>query len=65
VACEELEAGLNAVATPLYNHRGQVTASLNIAGPAYRVTPEMFPELAARLKDVAAKISEQLGYRQP
>jgi DNA-binding IclR family transcriptional regulator len=65
VACEELEEGLNAIATPLYNHQSQVTASLNIAGPAYRVTPETFPKLAAQLKDVTAKISGQLGYRQP
>jgi DNA-binding IclR family transcriptional regulator len=63
VANEELETGLNAVATPIWDHRGQVIASINIAGPAYRVTPETFPQLAAQLKEVTDKISGQLGYR--
>ena len=64
VAHEELEKGLNAVATPIWDHRGQVIASINIAGPAYRVTPETFPALAAQLKAATDKISAQLGYGQ-
>jgi DNA-binding IclR family transcriptional regulator len=64
VAHEELEKGLNAVATPIWDHRGQVIASINIAGPAYRVTPETFPALAAQLKEATDKISAQLGYGQ-
>jgi DNA-binding IclR family transcriptional regulator len=63
-AREELERGLNVVAVPIYDHTAQVVASVSVAGPAYRVTPERFPELAARLMDVAARISAQLGYRQ-
>jgi len=62
--CEELEEGLNVVATPVHDHTGQVVASISVAGPAYRVTPALFPDLAARLMDAAAKISERLGYRQ-
>ena len=63
IAREELEEGLNVVAAPIYDHTGQVVASVSVAGPAYRVTPELFPELAARLMDRAARISEQLGYK--
>ena len=62
--CEELEEGLNVVAAPIRDHTGQVVASVSVAGPAYRVTPQVFPDLAARLKDAAARISEQLGYKQ-
>ena len=61
--CEELEEGLNVVAVPVHDHTGQVVASISVAGPAYRVTPELFPELAARLLDTAEKISKQLGHR--
>jgi len=65
VAQEELEEGLNVVAAPVCDHTGRVMASISVAGPAYRVTPDIFPELAARLMDTAAKISEQLGYKHP
>jgi DNA-binding IclR family transcriptional regulator len=62
ISREELEEGLNVVAAPIYDHTGQVTAAVSVAGPAYRVTPELFPELAVRLMDAAAEISERLGY---
>jgi DNA-binding IclR family transcriptional regulator len=62
VSQEELEKGLNVIAAPIYEHTGQVAASISIAGPAYRITPELVPELAARLMHTAAQISERLGY---
>jgi len=61
--CEELEEGLNVIAAPVHDHTGQVVASISVAGPAYRVTPALFPELAARLLDTASTISRQLGHR--
>jgi len=63
VAQEELEEGLNVVAVPIRDYRGQPVASVSVAGPAYRVTPDTFPDLASRLADTATKISEQLGHR--
>jgi len=60
---EELEEGLNVVATPIYDHTGQVVASISVAGPVYRITLELFPKLAAQLTDTATRISEQLGYK--
>jgi DNA-binding IclR family transcriptional regulator len=62
VAQEELEEGLNVVAAPIHDHTGGVVAAASVAGPAYRVTPELFPELAARLMAVTGEISRQLGY---
>jgi DNA-binding IclR family transcriptional regulator len=62
-AQEELEKGLNMVAAPVYNHTRQVNAALSVAGPAYRLLPDLLPQLAALVMDVARQISEQLGYQ--
>jgi IclR family KDG regulon transcriptional repressor len=62
ISQEELEEGLNVVAAPIYDHTGQVTASASVAGPAYRITSKLLPELTTRLMDTTAKISERLGY---
>jgi DNA-binding IclR family transcriptional regulator len=64
VAREELEEGLNAIAAPVRNHAGQVIATVSVAGPAYRVTPDLFSHLAAESVFAADTISEQLGYRR-
>lgn len=62
IAREELEDGLNAIAAPMVDHTGQVVAAATIAGPAYRVAPEMFSHLASQLVEVTDQISRQLGY---
>jgi DNA-binding IclR family transcriptional regulator len=59
---EELEEGLNAVAAPIRDHTGAVVAAASIAGPAYRLTPEQLPQLAAHLAAVTAKISQDMGH---
>jgi DNA-binding IclR family transcriptional regulator len=63
ISQEELEEGLNVVAVPVRDHTGQPVASVSVAGPAYRVTPAMFADLASQLAHTAATISEQLGHR--
>lgn len=65
LASEELEEGLIAVAAPIHDHSGQVAAAASVAGPAYRVTPEMLPHMAQRLVQVAGEISQLLGYQEP
>jgi DNA-binding IclR family transcriptional regulator len=42
-AQEELEQGLNAVAEPIFDHRGQTIAAASVSGPEYRVTAEIVP----------------------
>ncbi len=59
---EELEEGLNALAAPVFDHTGEVCAAASVAGPAYRVTAELFPSLAHSLVTTAAEISRQLGF---
>jgi len=63
IAQEELEEGLNVVAVPVRDHTGQPVASVSVAGPAYRVTPEVFPSLASQLIDTAMEISQRLGHK--
>jgi len=60
---EELEEGLNALAAPIRDHTARVTAAVSLAGPAFRVLPELFPELASLLMATAAGVSARLGYR--
>ena len=59
----ELQEGLNAIAAPIYDYLGQVPSAANVAGPAYRVTPERFSTLAAQLMEATTRISGQLGYK--
>ena len=62
---EELEEGLNVVAAPVRDHTGQVVTSVSVAGPAFRVTPDLLPELARQVVEVSSEISQQLGYLEP
>jgi DNA-binding IclR family transcriptional regulator len=62
VAQEELEAGLSAVAAPIWNHEGQVVAAISVSGPSFRLSSEKLPELAELARRNANEISYQLGY---
>lgn len=44
-AAAELEEGLVAVASPVFDAGGTCVAALSISGPAYRMPPENLPEL--------------------
>ena len=60
-AASELEQGLNAVAAPVLDARGQVVAAVEIWGPAFRLTARRLPELAAQVRGAAAAITTRLG----
>jgi DNA-binding IclR family transcriptional regulator len=60
-AIGEFEPSLNAVAAPVRDARGGVIAAVDIWGPAFRLTPERIPELAAQVRAAAAAISVRLG----
>lgn len=59
---EELEIGLNAVAAPVYDSTGAVVAALSVSGPAYRLSPDRFADVAQLTIASAADISRRLGY---
>lgn len=60
---EELEAGLRAVAAPIWNHNQQVIAAINITGSGAKISVErMTGELAQAVRQMAMQISRALGY---
>ena len=59
---EELEEGLNAVAAPVRQADGQVSAALSVSGPAFRMRPMDLPRTARLVMDAADAISRRLGY---
>ncbi|HEV7850323.1 MAG TPA: IclR family transcriptional regulator [Mycobacterium sp.] len=59
---EELEVGLNAVSAPIYDAGSNVIAALSVSGPAYRLSPDRFPEIAKQTTAAAEVISRRLGW---
>ncbi len=57
----EFDAGLNAVAAPVHDARGQVIAAVDVWGPAFRVTPRRVPELVQQVRETAGAVSVRLG----
>jgi DNA-binding IclR family transcriptional regulator len=60
---EELEIGLNAIAAPIRCADGAVVAAVSVSGPAFRLSPESFPEIGEQCKRAAAEISRCLGFQ--
>lgn len=59
---EELEIGLNAVGVPVHDSTGKAIAALSVSGPAYRLDPSRFDEVAAMTMMAAEQISRRLGF---
>ena len=57
----EFDPGLNAIAAPVHDARGQVIGAVNVWGPAFRVTPRRIPELAQQVREAAGAVSVRLG----
>jgi DNA-binding IclR family transcriptional regulator len=51
------------LAAPIFDHRGQIIASLSIAGPKGRWTPEQMDAAEPALRTAALDTSHDLGYR--
>ncbi len=62
LADSELEAGLIAVAAPVFAADGSVAAALSVSGPTLRMTREVTEEYAMLLLDAAQAASEILGF---
>ncbi len=59
---EELEIGLNAVSAPVYDADSNVVAALSVSGPAYRLSPDRFGQVAKKTAAAADVISRRLGW---
>ena len=59
----EVILGAVAVASPFFNHNGEVAGSLGVFGPTARINDADVPKIARLVVDAAATLSTQLGYR--
>lgn len=62
VSREELTEGVNSIAAPIRDYRGNVVSSLNIVGPAKRMKPHKFQDYIRSVVNAAKDASERLGY---
>jgi IclR family acetate operon transcriptional repressor len=58
---EELEVGLDAVASPVFGAQGEVLAALDVSGPSHRLRASF--DLDRLTRERAADLSRRLGYR--
>jgi DNA-binding IclR family transcriptional regulator len=59
---EEDELGLSCIGVPLFDHQGAVVGAISVAGTTAQVISENLSQLAAKVKQTAAAISQQLGF---
>ena len=59
----EYEEGFSEIAAPIFDHRGQVIATLAISGPTFRMGPGQIESFAEPLLETSLAISGLLGYR--
>jgi DNA-binding IclR family transcriptional regulator len=59
---EELEAGLTAIAAPVWDSSGRVVASISVSGPSYRLPPDRRPAIANLVRAAAADLSLRMGF---
>jgi DNA-binding IclR family transcriptional regulator len=57
----EHDAGINGIAAPVHDARGNVIAAIDVWGPAFRLTPHRVPELVQQVRESAAAVSVRLG----
>jgi DNA-binding IclR family transcriptional regulator len=59
---EENESGVRCIASPVFDAVGVTVASIGISGPTVRVTYETVDSLGQTIKEVAERLSCELGY---
>jgi IclR family KDG regulon transcriptional repressor len=60
---EENEPHIRCVAAPIWDHSGNVNASLSVSGPAKRMPVTRMRELAPVVQEAGIRISRELGYQ--
>ena len=60
---EEYELGIRAIAAPIFNRKGRVTAVLGIPGPVERMSLDRIPQMVESLISATQSISHRLGWR--
>lgn len=60
---EEYEVGAKCIAGPIRDYTNVVVAAISISGSSARLLEERLSELAEVVKEIALKISREIGYR--
>jgi DNA-binding IclR family transcriptional regulator len=64
VSMNDVVTGIAAVGGPVYDHSGNVVASISLSGLSMRYEPQRISELADIVVSTAKRISRQLGYQE-
>lgn len=59
---EEFNPGVRCLAAPVFDADGQVAAAIGITASTVRFTKERIPEMAEKVRAVAAELSQLIGY---
>ena len=62
---QENEPQIRCVAAPIWDHAGNVNASLSVSGPAKRMPMARMRDLAPVVQEAGIRISRELGYQGP
>jgi DNA-binding IclR family transcriptional regulator len=57
---EEFQEGVSGVSAPVFSPKGQVIATLSLAGPAFRMTEENLRKYGEKCVELASQLSTQL-----
>ena len=60
---EEHELHIRCIAAPIWDHRGEVHASLSVTAPVLRMSVSRLRQLAPLVQEAGVRISFQLGYQ--
>ncbi|WHY02700.1 IclR family transcriptional regulator [Neobacillus sp. DY30] len=60
---EELNEGVNSIAAPIYDYKGNVIAALSVVGPKQRIQSHKVQGFAKKIIVAAKEVSERMGYR--
>ena len=60
---EESEICINCIAVPVYNHKGNIKASIGVSIPTQRYSNDIENKILPLLRNSAAKISNELGFK--
>ena len=58
-------AGVSALASPVFDHSGQIVLALTVIGPSAALDSHWDGALAGVMRDAAAAVSARLGYQAP
>jgi IclR family acetate operon transcriptional repressor len=61
----EWRTDITAVASPIFDHEGQTSASLSVSAPATRMSRQLRHTYGPLVTEAAQRVSATLGYRRP